>query len=92
MSIAVTCFPVMAGETKAVKTPPPPEINRAEESLLAEFFAGKAVEYLDARAQAHEEGKCVNCHATFAYLMARPTLPIYEEAGRGAVRSREVGG
>ena len=79
MSIAVTCFPVMAAESKAAKTPSPPEFNMAEEPLLAEFSAAKAVEFLDARAEAGENGKCVNCHATFAYLMARPTLPIRTE-------------
>ncbi len=53
----------------------PADSRLADEPLLPQWSAEKAAEYLDAGAQAHE-GKCVNCHASFAYLMARPKLPI----------------
>jgi len=79
MSTALTCLSVMAGERKAVETPHPPEFGLSKEPLLAKFSAAKAVEFLDAEAQAHEKGKCVTCHGTFAYLMARPALPIRTE-------------
>lgn len=74
MSIAVICFPVLAADP--VKPSRPPKFKLAEEPLLPEFSATKVVEFLDAGAQATENGKCVNCHASFAYLMARPMLSL----------------
>ena len=57
--------------------PPKPAPKRwADEQLLPKFSAAKAVEFLDAGARTGEGTKCVNCHATFAYLIARPVLPI----------------
>ena len=57
--------------------PPKPAPKRwADEPLLPKFSTAKAVEFLDAGARMGEGKKCVNCHATFAYLMARPALPI----------------
>jgi len=68
-------------------TPPKPAPKRwADEPLLPKFSAAKAAEFLDAGARTGEEGKCVNCHATFAYMMARPALPI-ASAKHAEVRS-----
>jgi squalene-hopene/tetraprenyl-beta-curcumene cyclase len=53
---------------------------------LPQFSVAKAAEFLDAGAQAHEGNKCVTCHATFAYLMARPALPV-PAAKHAVVRS-----
>ena len=53
-----------------------PQKTLASEPLLSEFSSEKATHFLDAGAQAHEQTKCVSCHGTFAYLMARPALPM----------------
>ena len=56
------------------------------EPFLPRFSAAKAAEFLDAGARADEGNKCLNCHASFAYLMARPALPI-QTARHAEVRS-----
>ena len=45
------------------------------EPLLEKWSVEKATEYLDSRANRDEGTKCLNCHGTFAYLLARPYLP-----------------
>ena len=52
-----------------------PPVGLAAEPLLPDLSLEKVTEFLDAGARA-AESKCINCHATFAYLMARPALPI----------------
>jgi hypothetical protein len=74
MSIGVFCPPVLAADP--AKSSRPPKFQLADEPLLVEFSVAKAVEFLDKGAQATENGKCVNCHASFAYLMARPMLSL----------------
>lgn len=62
------------GRTPAAK--PKERVNLAVEPMLAEWSAGKAAEYLDTFADRGETNKkCLNCHATYAYLLARPFLP-----------------
>ncbi|MFZ5832910.1 MAG: hypothetical protein ACOY3P_22715, partial [Planctomycetota bacterium] len=72
--LAVGSFPLCAAESAPPKKPP--EKDWAGEPLLPEFSAAKATEFLDAGARAHEGTKCVTCHGTFAYLSARPALPV----------------
>jgi squalene-hopene/tetraprenyl-beta-curcumene cyclase len=74
ISIALIWFPILAADP--AKSSRPPKFQLADEPLLTELSAAKAVEFLDAGAQATENGKCVNCHASFAYLMARPMLSL----------------
>ena len=62
-----------------------PQTKPADEPLLPTFSARKAAEFLDAGARAHEQ-KCLNCRATFTYLVARPALPI-PSAKHAEVRS-----
>ena len=45
----------------------------ANEPFLRHLSLAKAAEYLDAGAHAHEK-HCFACHATFAYLAARPAI------------------
>ena len=47
--------------------------NAANEPFLRHLSLAKAAEYLDAGAHAHEK-HCFACHATFAYLAARPAI------------------
>jgi squalene-hopene/tetraprenyl-beta-curcumene cyclase len=47
--------------------------NAVGEPLLEQLSLSKAAEYLDAGAHAREKN-CFACHATFAYLAARPAL------------------
>lgn len=42
-----------------------------EEPFRPRFSAAKTAEFLDAGARADEGDKCLNCHASFAYLSAR---------------------
>lgn len=79
LSVAAACSPLSAAESPGAKKPPQPKFTMFEEPCLPEFSVAKAVEYLDAGAQATENGKCITCHASFAYLMARPALPIQTE-------------
>jgi squalene-hopene/tetraprenyl-beta-curcumene cyclase len=57
----------------AEASPAPAQPNRADEPLLERLSLSKAAEYLDAGAHAREKN-CFACHATFAYLTARPAI------------------
>ena len=59
------------GQTSAEKV----KVDLTAEPLLEKWSVGKATEYLDSRANRDEGTKCLNCHGTFAYLLARPHLP-----------------
>ena len=59
------------GQTSAEKV----KVDLTAEPLLEQWSVGKATEYLDSRANRDEGTKCLNCHGTFAYLLARPHLP-----------------
>ena len=56
-------------ETKPAATKP----GGANEPCLKQLSLSKATEYLDAHAHSHETN-CFACHATFAYLAARPVI------------------
>jgi squalene-hopene/tetraprenyl-beta-curcumene cyclase len=62
----------------------------AGEPLLERVSYAKAAAYLDAGAHAHEKD-CFACHATFAYLPARPALAataaVYQETRQALERS-----
>jgi hypothetical protein len=83
-SVCALLFPLIAAvaarsaEAEAPKREPHPAAALADEPLRSGLSLEKAVEFLDAGARAHET-KCINCHASFAYLMARPALPIPTE-------------
>jgi len=77
--------PVTATKAEPAAPQKPAPKRWADDPLLPEFSAIKAAEFLDAGAQANE-GKCTACHATFAYLMARPALP-FATAKHAAVRA-----
>ncbi len=64
-------------EADACSAEPPkkPRVDLTIEPLLDQWSAAKAAEYLDVRANADEGTNCLNCHATYAYLPARPWLP-----------------
>jgi len=66
----------LAAAQAADREPKPPARNWAEEPQLPQFSVERAAEFLDAGARAHEDDKCVTCHGTFAYLLARPALPV----------------
>ncbi len=55
--------------------------NPASEPLLERVSWSKAAAYLDAGAHAHEKS-CFACHATYAYLSARPALAATASAQR----------
>ena len=63
------------GEVGSAEPPKKPRVDLTAEPLLEQWSAAKAAEYLDVRANADEGTKCLNCHATYAYLPARPWLP-----------------
>ena len=62
----------------------------ASEPLLERVSWSQAAAYLDAGAHAHENN-CFACHATFAYLAARPALAatasVHQETRRALERS-----
>jgi squalene-hopene/tetraprenyl-beta-curcumene cyclase len=58
----------------------------ADEPLLPQLSVARAAEFLDKYAQ-NCEGKCVTCHGTFPYLLARPALAV-PSAKHADVRSR----
>ena len=72
------CPSVLFGEQSVTEKDEHPAGLLANEPLLPDLSLEKATEFLDAGARA-DETKCVNCHASFAYLMARPALPIPTE-------------
>ena len=78
------CPPLPSAEQSVTKKLEHPAASLANEPLLPDVSLEKATEFLDAGARAHEK-KCVNCHASFAYLMARPALPVFTEK-HGEVR------
>lgn len=63
------------GQARGAEPPKKPRVDLTVEPLLEQWSAAKAAEYLDVRANADEGTKCLNCHATYAYLPARPWLP-----------------
>jgi hypothetical protein len=70
--------PTISAEQSVTRKDEHPAASLANEVLLPDWSSEKAVEFLDAGARTHET-KCVNCHASFAYLMARPALPVSTE-------------
>jgi squalene-hopene/tetraprenyl-beta-curcumene cyclase len=78
--------PAVPKKAEPAATAEAPPKRWAEEPFLPRFSAAKAAEFLDAGARANEGNKCLNCHASFAYLMARPALPI-QTARHAEVRS-----
>jgi squalene-hopene/tetraprenyl-beta-curcumene cyclase len=66
---------LVEGETRGAEPPNKPRVDLTFEPLLEQWSAAKAAEYLDVRANADEGTQCLNCHATYAYLPARPWLP-----------------
>ena len=76
--------PAVFAEQSVNKKDEHPAASLANEPLLPEWSREQATAFLDAGARAHET-KCVNCHASFAYLMARPALPVFTEK-HGEVR------
>ncbi len=66
---------LVEGESQNAEPPKKPRVDLTVEPLLEQWSAAKAAEYLDVRANADEGTKCLNCHATYAYLPARPWLP-----------------
>jgi len=78
----ISCLAMVVGwwvfvEADACSAEPPkkPRVDLTIEPLLEQWSAAKAAEYLDVRANADEGTNCLNCHATYAYLPARPWLP-----------------
>ncbi len=63
--------------------------GRGSEPFLPRLSLSKATEYLDARAHAHENNCCA-CHATFAYLPARPVISTTTPAHREVRQALEA--
>ncbi len=74
---ALTAFIVilLSARLPAAEGPVATKTEPAAEPIREQFSAAKAAEFLDANAHAHEE-QCFACHATYAYLMARPKLTL----------------
>jgi squalene-hopene/tetraprenyl-beta-curcumene cyclase len=75
-----------AGTHSAAKATKP---GRDSEPFLPRLSLAKAAEYLDAGAHAHEKN-CFACHATFAYLAARPALSPTSTTHRAARQALEA--
>jgi squalene-hopene/tetraprenyl-beta-curcumene cyclase len=74
LALAAGWWALPNGETRSEEQKKP-RVDLTAESLLDPWSAAKAAEYLDVRANADEGAQCLNCHATYAYLPARPWLP-----------------
>ena len=74
---ALTAFIVilLSAQLPAAEGPVATKTEPAAEPIREQFSAAKAAEFLDANAHADEE-QCFACHATYAYLMARPKLTL----------------
>ncbi len=64
-------MPTLPAQVRAVAEEP----GEGREPFLPELSLSKATEYLDSQARAHEDNCCA-CHGTFAYLTARPAIPL----------------
>jgi squalene-hopene/tetraprenyl-beta-curcumene cyclase len=62
--------------------------KEASEPFLERFSPAKAGAYLDARVHAHEKN-CLACHATYAYLVARPAISPTSAVHREARQALE---
>ena len=63
--------PTLRAQVRAAAEKP----GEGREPFLPELSLSKATEYLDSQARAHE-GNCCACHGSFAYLTARPAIPL----------------
>jgi squalene-hopene/tetraprenyl-beta-curcumene cyclase len=63
-----------ASKTAPAPRKPDPQHVSADEPLLKKWSPDKAAEYLDKWASYHEGKTCLDCHETYAYLLARPYL------------------
>lgn len=75
LAIVVGWSALVEGKARSAELPQKPRLDLTVEPLLEQWSAAKAAEYLDVRANADEGTQCLNCHATYAYLPARPWLP-----------------
>lgn len=75
LATVVGLLSLVDGETHSAEPPTTPRVDLTLEPLREQWSAAKAAEYLDFRANADEGTQCLNCHATYAYLPARPWLP-----------------
>jgi squalene-hopene/tetraprenyl-beta-curcumene cyclase len=77
ISDTLTAFIVilLSAQLPAAEGPVATKTEPAAEPIRKYFSAAKAAEFLDANAHAHEK-QCFACHATYAYLMARPKLAL----------------
>jgi squalene-hopene/tetraprenyl-beta-curcumene cyclase len=66
---------LLLGQLSAAEGPGATRAEPAAEPIRKQFSAVKAAEFLDANAHAHEK-QCFACHATYAYLVARPKLGL----------------
>jgi squalene-hopene/tetraprenyl-beta-curcumene cyclase len=83
-NVARATVPVAVGNTAPAAKQP----DWASEPFLPRFSLSKATEYLDKGAHAHEKN-CFACHATFAYLAARPAISAATPAHRAAWQALE---
>ena len=72
--------PTLPAQVRVVAEEP----GEGSEPFLPELSLSKATEYLDSQARAHEDNCCA-CHGSFAYLTARPAIPL-ETPGHREVR------
>ena len=75
LAMVVAWWVFLEADACSAEPPKKTRVDLTTKPLLEQWSAAKAAEYLDLRANADEGTKCLNCHATYAYLPARPWLP-----------------
>lgn len=77
----VLCTASFAAEPVPIENVPEPAPNRVSEPVAKEFSLDRAAGFLDS-ASLHWQAKrkCMTCHTNFAYLYARPGIPLVSPA------------
>ncbi len=73
--------PIRAGEPVTLDNVVDPGANKADEPIAKKFSIEQAVHFLDsASLNWQKKRKCFTCHTNYAYLYARPTIAINQQA------------